>query len=344
MERGAAQFERYPIAGNLEKVAPDAYTEAQRFLEAYPLTQEAMDDPDVARCYEPVLFWICAWANQAADKDGLELAYEKTTEFLSIFPDASDVYAQTVALWRMQALQSMPDKPGEYSQAIDRLVELLVSGDVIPYPYRAGVIANAVASSLRPTKPPDEVVEFLQALPLQQPAVVQSQQYWNALIDSYALDEERGRARQSAIAFFRICRFEMDQVGRALRRLFRVWNGGAEADELQAVATHIETGEGRGPLAEMAIAEVSDDQLTTMLAAAQRLRPWWRRRAQMGVYLYSGRYDEALALAEQMAAKDARGLAEIARCFKAKDCHLARANRYVEFMKTGRGENPLLDF
>jgi len=35
---------------------------------------------------------------------------------------------------------------------------------------------------------------------------------------------------------------------------------------------------------------------------------------------------------------------DIARCFKAKDLNLTRANQFIEYAKTGEGDNPLREF
>jgi len=42
--------------------------------------------------------------------------------------------------------------------------------------------------------------------------------------------------------------------------------------------------------------------------------------------------------------KMAQSLTDVARCFKAKDLNLLRANRFLEYQKTGQGENPLPTF
>jgi len=42
--------------------------------------------------------------------------------------------------------------------------------------------------------------------------------------------------------------------------------------------------------------------------------------------------------------KMTQSLTDVARCFKAKDLNLLRANRFLEYQKTGQGENPLPTF
>jgi len=74
--------------------------------------------------------------------------------------------------------------------------------------------------------------------------------------------------------------------------------------------------------------------------------------AQLNALLVAGRMPEALKVAvDQMrdsAGKTPAGIAQalrnIARCFKAHDLNLVRANRFLDFHRTGEGDNPLPAF
>ncbi len=69
--------------------------------------------------------------------------------------------------------------------------------------------------------------------------------------------------------------------------------------------------------------------------------------ARLNALLYLGRIREALAISKDRmgSSRDPSGLSlalkDIARCFKAKDLSLLRANRFLEFHRTGEGDNPL---
>lgn len=68
---------------------------------------------------------------------------------------------------------------------------------------------------------------------------------------------------------------------------------------------------------------------------------------RLNALLYLGRIREALEFSkgQMRASQDPASLAvalkNLARCFKAKDLNLIRANRFLEFHRTGEGENPL---
>jgi len=51
-----------------------------------------------------------------------------------------------------------------------------------------------------------------------------------------------------------------------------------------------------------------------------------------------------LAMAAAPAEDMLRALGEVARVFKAKDLNLVRANQFLNYAKTGEGENPLAGF
>ena len=75
--------------------------------------------------------------------------------------------------------------------------------------------------------------------------------------------------------------------------------------------------------------------------------------ARLNAQLTLGDYGNAVAdaldeMREASNSKDkfkmAQSLTDVARCFKAKDLNLLRANRFLEYQKTGQGENPLPTF
>ncbi|PIZ44921.1 MAG: hypothetical protein COY42_13090 [Armatimonadetes bacterium CG_4_10_14_0_8_um_filter_66_14] len=75
--------------------------------------------------------------------------------------------------------------------------------------------------------------------------------------------------------------------------------------------------------------------------------------ARLNAQLALGDYGNAVAdavdeMREAGNSKDklkmTQSLTDVARCFKAKDLNLLRANRFLEYQKTGQGENPLPTF
>ncbi len=71
-------------------------------------------------------------------------------------------------------------------------------------------------------------------------------------------------------------------------------------------------------------------------------------QAQLNVHLYARDVQSALDLAKRQMKESAgtpvllaAALKNIARCFKAHDCSVARANQFLQFHSTGEGDNPL---
>jgi len=98
------------------------------------------------------------------------------------------------------------------------------------------------------------------------------------------------------------------------------------------------------PLAEVPVPEVTDEQLDQMLEGAGGDWRW-----KLLAYLYAGNCVDAMHIAQDaMIEADAGGMAdalkEVARVLKAKDLNLVRANQFLEYAKTGQGQNPLASF
>jgi len=74
------------------------------------------------------------------------------------------------------------------------------------------------------------------------------------------------------------------------------------------------------------------------------------RKLRLNALLYAGKFDEALTVAKDMVIKSPttdmmlEGIRSLARCFKAKDLSIVRANQFLEYHKTGKGEDPLATF
>jgi hypothetical protein len=148
----------------------------------------------------------------------------------------------------------------------------------------------------------------------------------------------RAEAKQAAMTWFRICPFRRDDVHDALTRLTKVCTVDLSEKQLEALTTYLDTGQGENPLADVKMPEVTDEQLPALLANVPS--PWDRQV----VLLYGGKYQQAMLLTTQLVAEGSMELWEIGRCFKAQDGHMGRANQYLEFMKTGQGQNPLATY
>jgi len=86
-------------------------------------------------------------------------------------------------------------------------------------------------------------------------------------------------------------------------------------------------------------------QPADLLAAARGYRPA-RILAQLALGDFAGALADATAEMRDAKTTDqmVRALGDVARCLKAKDLNLIRANQFLEFQRTGKGENPLPTF
>lgn len=94
------------------------------------------------------------------------------------------------------------------------------------------------------------------------------------------------------------------------------------------------------PLKEIGGPKVTDQQRDEMLTAVGN-KPATRSL----VYLYCGEYDKALSdailyIAQATQTEAVKSIMSVARVFKAADLSVHRANRFIEFARTGKGENP----
>ena len=86
------------------------------------------------------------------------------------------------------------------------------------------------------------------------------------------------------------------------------------------------------------------------LALQQRLQSEANNEAspsRVAMYLILGEHRLAMLEAREILLRDptgAAGTAEVARVFKAADGDVARANAFLQFYRTGQGENPLNEF
>ena len=97
------------------------------------------------------------------------------------------------------------------------------------------------------------------------------------------------------------------------------------------------------PLKEVPLLELGDpDKLLEAAGAGDR-------DARISVFLGTGQTAKALTEATEQMRQSAGAapqyladaLRNLARCFKAHDLNLLRANRFLEYHRTGAGENPL---
>lgn len=329
-----ADFVQYEPFGGWNRDSKEALGKLDSYLTFHPLTDATKSQPDAADIYG-VVYVVRGW--EAARVPDWRRLYDLSAEFLGMFPDANNVAGQVMAEWRLGAAEMLPDKRGEVTAAAEVAAKKLLEGGPLTGTSGADIPPH-VAAALLAGKGAPAAAEFLLQLQSRQPAVLADRRYWEKLITACILAGMATEAREAAVMYFRLCLYDTDSVQASLSKLLEVWKASGGKDQLDAVITYVETGQGENPFAEVKRPVVSEAQFAAMLA------PAWRPHQRTAIYLYAGRFKEAMGMAMQSVFNGTAGLEEIARCFKAEDANLVRANQYINFMKTGQGENPLMSY
>ena len=191
----------------------------------------------------------------------------------------------------------------------------------------------------------DEALTCARAYVARAPGLLSDRFILQALHDCVSVRNTTGELVQCAKLYYVLCHFTEPEVNHAVKLASKALTlHGGPGEALQFLRAQEEAG-APNPLSRLPLFAVAD--VTTMATAAQE-----NPEAKLNVLLFSGRFDEALDMAmEQMrraAARDpglmATALRNVARCMKAHDLNVIRANQFLEFHRTGIGENPIYEF
>jgi tetratricopeptide (TPR) repeat protein len=227
----------------------------------------------------------------------------------------------------IQLAEEQLEALGEYMQPFDRRVMVIQ----LTYAYdKAGQTEKALATyeELLPGTP------ALLTLPL----------YFERLFELQTKLAKQDEALTTARLGYALCAFEQTAIEAMSNLVKKAYASRGEIFKATQFFAAQEDPEKPNPLAEVPMPEVSEEQLAQMLEIGAG-----DCRLEVCSYLYAGRYEEAMMAAQEaMAAAPAedmlRALGEVARVFKAKDLNLVRANQFLNYAKTGEGENPLAGF
>jgi hypothetical protein len=151
-------------------------------------------------------------------------------------------------------------------------------------------------------------------------------------------------ALSTARAAYALCDFEQSAIEAMSNLVKKAFTATGDIFKATQFFAAQEDPEKPNPLLEVPMPEVTEEQLAQLLTACGA-DPYFRAHA----YLYAANYKEGMlaaqeALTEAPAEKMMRALNEVARVLKAKDLNLIRANQFLNYAKTGEGENPLAGF
>lgn len=241
----------------------------------------------------------------------------------------------------------------DYAQSLAILDEALTTlGDKLAVDYYLGYnLLILKVQTLRGLGRLDEALALARESAARSPWMLGDRGFLRAVydvardLDSAALKADQlspGHAGRAACLYYTLCDFQEVDV--------------KEAVDLVAASLSAQSGPGVGlqfakaqedvkltnPLREVKPLELADPQALVKAAGDDPA-------ALINAHLYAGQVDLALRQSKRMlqsssrpgSAVVAKALRSIARCFKAHDLSLVRANQFLEFHNSGVGENPL---
>jgi len=143
---------------------------------------------------------------------------------------------------------------------------------------------------------------------------------------------------------FALCNYDEGHISYWSERVMNGFMGVLEPAKAQAFASAQTDPDAANPLADIPLPQLTDEAKELLLANAEG-----DPMALVHANLLLGQWDEALAAAGRMLSDAAphkvdAAIRMVAKCFKAKDLNLIRANQFIEYSRTGEGENPVKSF
>ncbi len=325
---------------------PEALEACRTLLQKYPPTSQMAGDEESEFSYGFACMTVAH--DLGENQHQYEEAMRITSAYRAVFPHATNIWAGTVdTLYLRYLLRNLPPAQQAlqtaqfYAQLVQAGCRHADDGRELKIRYRE--LLESIMALYKHAGQPQEGIRFLQELPINRPAAIHEQGWWDLMIQTYQRLEQPEKAKQTAVWAFRMCPFTKDCVDTALQRLARALLLTGDSSEAVVFLQYLNAGQGENPLAQVPLAQLTNEQFDQML-----LNTGGDFALLVDAYLYVGDFDQAVQEAQgevvSLGNNAAAGVADIARCFKAKDMHLLRANQFLEWVKTGEGPNPLEDF
>jgi len=177
------------------------------------------------------------------------------------------------------------------------------------------------------------------------PQVLDSWEFQRRYVPALREAGKRAEALSAAKGAYACCRFTDEEIKRHADLVVTTFTAVGDVVKANGFLAAQENPDAENPLSAIPWPEIADEDKEVMLGNTRG-----DVHLQVCALLYFGQYDEALGLATMRLAeaKEAGAISacvdSIARCFKAKDLNLVRANAFLQYVQQGEGENPLLDF
>ena len=195
----------------------------------------------------------------------------------------------------------------------------------------------------------DDALAFVEECLRTRPWYFSSAKFWQEAYRVFRRAQRVDEARQAAKLAFMLCAYNEEEIAQAVDLVVQAFTAQMDVAAANQFLDYQQNSAKPNPLAAIPLPQLTANERRLAFQAAESHRQA-RADSLISLHLMLGEYDEALGMARQMlgAAKTqaelSAALAEIARCFKAKDMNLIRANQFLRYARIGKGANPLDNF
>jgi len=193
---------------------------------------------------------------------------------------------------------------------------------------------------------PEKALQVLEEAMLTTPQVLDSWEVARRYVKALQAAKRHDEAQCAAKAFYACCKFAQADIKNAADLVVRSLTSAGEVFKANGFVAAQDDPDRDNPLKDVPWPQIDSDE--KWQALMQKCKG--DAHLQIVALLHFGDYEQALELAV-VRLGEARGndaitasVNDIARCFKAKDLNLTRANQFIEYAKTGEGDNPLREF
>ncbi len=201
---------------------------------------------------------------------------------------------------------------------------------------------------LRAQKQPDKAIELLYQALQTAPPLVNWMNFYRLMVDAQTDAGHTEEALRWAGLFFRVAPFKDDDIARATSLVTRGWLQDAQQMGNPALFAAAQSTVGApNPLQQVELPQLPPPARAALQARVKSEADKEAAPSRVAIFIVLGDTRAAMLEAREVLLRDppgAAGTAEVARVFKAADGDVARANDFLGFYRTGKGQNPLIEF
>jgi tetratricopeptide (TPR) repeat protein len=231
----------------------------------------------------------------------------------------------------------------DYQAGIDAGEEHLEKFGPTMAPRERAVTVERVARCYMGLGDNETAVAKLKQYALLYPPLLSRPEWYTAAFDAHLAMKDGPGALSVARAAYALCDYDEKTLQNAAELVRRGFISNGELHKgIQFLAAQ-ENAENPNPLRDVPLPQLTPEEKEQLLQAAGQDKP-----KRLLALIYTGDAETAVAVAvgymcEAGADQAVSSLQEVARALKAADCNVVRANQFIQYAKTGQGENPVAD-